>query len=176
MASISSSPFQTASALAQVAAGVGVEHLLELAEHERRHVLDAAQQLARIEIAVERADALADVLGEIADPLQIVGHAQRGDDFAQIHRHRLAAGDGEDGLLLDLLLQRIDGRIGRHHALGEIDVAAGQRLDGVGDLALGEPAHLRDLAGQLLQIAVERLGGVFVHHGLSLSAVSRSGR
>ena len=70
------------------------------------------------------------------------------------------------GLLLDLLLQRVDGRVGGHHALGERGVAAGQRLDRVGDLALGEAAHLRDLAGELLQIAVEGLGGVFVHHGL----------
>ena len=92
--------------------------------------------------------------------------AERRDDFPQIHRHRLAAGDGEDGLLLDLLLQRVDGRIGGHDALGELDVAARQRLDRVGDLALGEAAHLRHLAGQLLQVAVERLGGVFVHHGL----------
>jgi hypothetical protein len=59
-----------------------VEHLLELAEHERSHVLDAAQQLAWIEVALERADALADVLGEVADPLQIVRHPQRRDDFS----------------------------------------------------------------------------------------------
>ena len=46
--------------------------------------------------------ALGDVLGEIADALQLVGDAQRGDDLAQIHRHGLAPRDGEDGLLLDL--------------------------------------------------------------------------
>jgi hypothetical protein len=89
---------------------------------------------------------------------------------------RSAATISRKSTALDFLLQRIDGRIGRHHTPGEIDVAAGERLNGVGDLALGEPAHLRDLAGQFLEIGVERLGGVFVHHGLSLSAVSRTGR
>ena len=34
-------------------------------------------------------------------------------------------------------------------------------LDGIDDHALDEAAHLRDQARELLQIAVERLGGVF---------------
>jgi hypothetical protein len=67
-------------------------------------------------------------------------------------------------------------RIGRHHALRELGVAAGQRLDRIGDLTLGEPAHLADLAGQLLEIGIEGLRGVFVHHVRSTSAVSRSDR
>ena len=80
------------------------------------------------------------------------------------------------GLLLDLPLQRVDGRIGGDHALGEVGVAARQRLDRVGDLALGEAAHLRDLAGQLLQIAVEALAVCSFIMGFCISAVSRSGR
>ena len=50
--------------------------------------------------------------------------------------------------------------IGGDHALAELEIALDQRLDGIGDLPLGEPAHLGDLAGDLLQIGVERLGGV----------------
>ena len=62
-------------------------------------------------------------------------------------------------------------------AFGELGVALDQRADGIGDLPLREPAHLGDLAGELLQIGVECLGGV-VDSGavMSVMAVSRSGR
>ena len=66
-----------------------------------------------MEIAVERADPLGDVLGEVADALEVVGDAQGADHFAQIDRHRLAARDGQDRLFLDFALQRVDGRIAR---------------------------------------------------------------
>ena len=58
-------------------------------------MLDAAHHLLRIELAVEHHHALGDVLGQVADPLEVVGDAERADDVAQIHRHRLAPGDGE---------------------------------------------------------------------------------
>jgi hypothetical protein len=47
-----------------------------------------------MKLAVERQHALADVLGEIADPLEVVGDPQRPDDLPQVDRHRLAARDG----------------------------------------------------------------------------------
>ena len=125
-------------------------------------------QLLRMEIALERAHALGDVLGEIADPLEIVRDAQRADDLAQIDRHRLAAGDGEDGLFLDLVLQRVDRRSPTPTTrLARSASRRDQRLDRIGDLALREAAHLRDLAGELLQVGVERLDGVFAHRHAS---------
>ena len=48
---------------------------------------------------------------------------QRADDLAQIVRHRLAAGDGEDRLLLDLALQRVELLIARDHPLRQLGVA-----------------------------------------------------
>ena len=138
--------------------------------------------LVRMKLAVERQHALADVLGEVADPLEIVGHAQRADDLPQIDRHRLAAGDGEDRLLLDLraAARRCSDRLATTR-WAQVGVAARQRLDRVGDLLLGKPAHLRHHAGELLQIDVEGLGGVFGHYHLSrpgcaIRAISRSGR
>ena len=59
--------------------------------------------------------------------------------------------------------------VGRDHALGALDIALGQRVDGIRDLLLGEAAHLRDHAAELLQVDVEGLGGVF-GHGISLSS------
>ena len=49
--------------------------------------------------------ALADVLGEIADPFEIVGDAHHRHQCAQIDRHRLAQRNGRDGFFLDLPLQ-----------------------------------------------------------------------
>ena len=64
-------------------------------------------------------------------------------------------------------LQIVDLGVGGDHALAERDVAADQRVDGIDDHALGKTAHLRDQPGQFLQIAVERLGGMFRSHRLS---------
>src|SRR5579863_9406419 len=149
----------------QVAAGIGVEHLLELRQDQRRHMLDAADQLLRVEVAVQRDDALADMLGMVADPLEIVADAHGADAFAQVDRHRLPSRDGEDGLFLDLALQRVDRGIHRDHALAQFDVAVDQGLHGIGNLPLREPAHLGDLAGDFLQIGIERLGGVVDSRG-----------
>ena len=55
----------------------------------------------------------------------------------------------------------------------QLAVALGQRLDGVGDLLFGEPAHLGDLAGELLQIAVESLDGVVDHWSCVSSVLPR---
>ncbi len=60
------------------------------------------------------------------------------------------------------------------------EIALDQRLDGIGDLPLGEAAHLGDLAGDLLQIGVECLGGVVDPGGVfghcAFPALTRSGR
>ncbi len=96
----------------------------------------------------------------IADPLEIVADAHGADDLAQIDGHRLPPRDDENRLFLDLVLQRVDRRIGADHALGKLDVAVEQRPRRIGDLPLGKSAHFRDLARDLLQVGIERLGGM----------------
>ena len=58
--------------------------------------------------------------------------------------------------------KRIDRRIERDDALGELGVALGQRIDRFGDLLFGNPAHLGDHAGEILQVDVEGLRGVMI--------------
>ncbi|MHC2637108.1 hypothetical protein ACVME5_009793 [Bradyrhizobium liaoningense] len=86
------------------------------------------------------------------------------DDLAQINGHRLAAGDGEHGALLDALLQRVEFGVGGDDALTERDVAADQRVDGIDDHALGDAAHLGDQAGEFLEVGIESLCGMFRTH------------
>jgi hypothetical protein len=150
----------------KIAAGIGIEHLLELGRHQSGHVLHAADQFLRVEVAVERDDTPADMLGMIADPLEVVADAHRAHDLAQIDGHRLPPRDGEDRFVFDFALQGVDRGVGRHHALAERHIAIHQGLDGIVDLPLHQAAHLGDLAHDFLQIAVERLGGVVNPGGL----------
>jgi hypothetical protein len=132
--------------------------------------------ILQIELAVENDHALGDVLGEIADPLKVVGDAKRADDIAQVDRHRLAPRNGEDRFFFDLALQEVDLGVLRDDGLGQDRVVAVERIDGVADLALGETAHFGDHARQLLEIGVERLMRVLrQHHLLSRSCLSLIG-
>ena len=119
-----------------------------------------------MELAVERQHALGDVLGEVADPLEVVGDPQRADDLAQVDRHRLAAGDGEHGLFLDLALQRVDGGSIATTRCARSASRRASASTASGDLLLRQPAHLGDHAGELLEVDVEGLGGVFGHYHL----------
>ena len=149
-----------------------------LGEDELGHVLDPAHHLLQLELDVENHHPLGDVLGEIADPLEVVGNAQRTDDVPQVDRHRLAPGDGEDRLLLDLVLQEVDLGVLGDDAPGQVRIVPVERIHGVADLTLRKGAHLGDHAGQFLEIGVERPVGVLRQYHLltSLARISRSGR
>ena len=107
--------------------------------------------------------ALGDVLGEIADALQVARDLEHRHDVAQVVGHRLAPGDHEDGLLLQLALELIDGAVAGDGALGELGVALLQRIEGLRQQPLGQAAHLRHLPVEQLQLLIERLDDVLVH-------------
>src|SRR6185437_16909502 len=114
---------------ADVTASIGVQHLLELTEYHVGHVLDAANELGRRELAIKRNHALGDILGEIADPFQVISDPQRADDLAQIHGHWLTAGNGENPFFLDLALEIVDALIAGANVLRQRDVPLGQSID-----------------------------------------------
>ncbi len=95
---------------------------------------------------------------------------KRRHDLAQVVGHGLAAGDHDDGLLLDLLLQLVDDLVLLNGEAGEVRIAAFERVDRLTDDLFGEPAHLGDLVverGELLLV-----GGNDVLVGIHLDAVS----
>ena len=79
-------------------------------------------------------------LAQIADTFQIVGDAERRDDLAKVDGHRLAARDCQDRLLLDFALQGVDARVRIDD--GRASSRGWSARRGVGDLLLGETAHL----------------------------------
>jgi hypothetical protein len=105
--------------------------------------------------------ALGDVLGEIADPLQIAGDANGPEKLAQVHRHRLPARNRHHGQILDLALQRVEARIGRDDLMGERRVGVGERVHGVDHHFLGEATHFGDAALERVELPVVGLEGMF---------------
>ncbi len=138
-------------------------------------MFQAADQLQRMEIAVECSDALADILGEIADTFQIGGDAQRADDLAQIDRHRLARGDGQHGALFDRALQLVDLGVGGDDALAPS--ATSRRISASTDSTIcrsARPPISATRRVELLQVVVESLGGVFKSHLIFLPRICAS--
>jgi hypothetical protein len=127
-------------------------------------------------LAVEHEGALADVLGQVADALQLGGDLDRGQRVAQIHRHGLAQRQNFQRLILDRLLQLIDARVGTDGGIGQRGVAPRNRLDGVAELVLGEPAHLRHRIGQCLKLLGEGLYDVLAHRRSRWSCLRWLGR
>ncbi len=110
--------------------------------------------------------ALGDVLGEVADALEVAGDADRRDDLAQVDRHRLAPRDGQDRVLLDLALQRSRrGSTATVRARGRR--RARQRVHRVRQHLLGDAAHLGDLAAEQLEFLVVGSDDVIGHGGQS---------
>jgi hypothetical protein len=66
----------------------------------------------------------------------------------------------QDRLFLDLMLHGVDHGIRANHTFREIGIALDQGPGGIRDLPFRKPAHLGDLARELLQIGIEGLGGV----------------
>ena len=157
-----------------VALGVGVEHVLHQFGRELVHVLDADDGVGHPAFDADLDRALGDVLGEIADPLEIARDPNGADDLAQVDRHRLPARDRQRRLLLDLALQEVEPRIGLHHLMRKRGVAGGERVDRVDHHFLGQAAHLGDPPLEQVKVLVVGSDSMLIRHGDS--SLSRSGQ
>jgi hypothetical protein len=139
----------------EVVLRIGVEHVLELLHDEIGDVLHADDDLLGLEAVRDGENALGAVLRHVADALEIARDADRRDDLAQVDRERLAARDRQHGALLDVPLQRVHALVHGDHGLREGRVAPDERIDRVGQLLLGDAAHLGDGGAQALELCVE---------------------
>ena len=134
-------------------------------------------EVARRAALADGRDPLGDVLGEVADALEVGRHADRADHGAQVLRHRLALGDQRDGRLVQRTLARVHRLVVGDDALGERVVGADQRAGGGGHHRAGELAHLADQPVDMGEVLVEGTDGVLaVHWSCAPDALSRSGR
>ena len=141
----------------RVAAGIGVERALDLAQHQSRHVLDAVVEGGLQAHAFELERAAGQLLGHVADALEIGGDVDGGDDGAQVRSHGLAARDHRNGHVVDAALHVVDALVGDDGEVRQLAIKLEQGLGAVFDRDLDLTAHLGDQLGE---------GGQFVGVGL----------
>jgi hypothetical protein len=141
--------------------------VISLAEGGAAH---AGQRLGQADgrLAVEHDGALGDILGQVADALQLGGGLDRRQGLAQIHRHGLAQRQQLQGAVFDLLLHGVDAGITANRAFRRGAVPAGDGLNGGGKLGFRQSAHLGDQRGQGFQLFPEGLDGMVIHRAVSV--------
>jgi len=88
-------------------------------------------------------------------------------DFAQIGRHRLPQCENAERQRAHVLFHGVDAPVALDHRCRRLGIATRKRVDRLGELGLGQSAHLRDFLDQPLQLAVEAFDGVVggLHRG-----------
>ena len=105
----------------------------------------------------EQRNALGDILGIVADPLDDAGDLERRDHVAQIVRHRRAQRDQLHGAPLGLDLEHVELLVVLDDLRPRHRVALDQAAHRLADRMLGEAAHLADQRAQPLKVLVEGL-------------------
>ena len=120
------------------------------------HLQDQAHdRLRNRRLGVASARAGGDVAGQVPLPLEGLGHAQGGDDIAQVARHRLLTGEQHDAHVVDIPLQVVDALVGVDDLLGDDDVPVAQGLGGPFDRRRHLPGHGLQIRAELLELLVE---------------------
>ena len=128
-----------------------------------RHARQRVDRLDRRRLR-QRDRALGDIGGIVADPLEVAADLQRGDDLAQIARHRLAQRQQPDRQIVEIAFELVDLVVAFDHPRRELAVALRHGLDRGGELAFGQPAHLDDHLVEPAQLFVVALDDVFGSH------------
>ena len=87
-------------------------------QHQCCHAADAADRPAGRKRDVENDSPFGDVLGQVADPFEVIGRPQDGNDIAGVDGHRLTSGNGDHRLVFDRALERIHIGIAGDHVAG----------------------------------------------------------
>ena len=103
-----------------------------------------------------------ELLGLVADALQVGDDLDDGDDEPQVAGRGLAPRQHARALLVDLDLEGVHVVVGLRDLGGEVRVALEQGRQAVRHLALDEPAHGQHLVADGLQLEVELLRDVLV--------------
>ena len=123
-------------------------------------MIDPAHRCPRRIFTIDRNNSLADILGEIAYALDLIGNPQDADNLPKVAGYRLTPRNDLDRSLLDVALHAIDRGVGADDALRATAIARRQSCDRLGNLPLGQPAHLCDCPREFRQVRVETFGGM----------------
>ncbi len=126
-------------------------------------MVEAVQHLLGEGHVADFLGALGDALAHVADALEIAGHAQRADDFAQVDRHRLALGNHHEDMLVQFVLQIVEHEVLRDDRLRHRLVAAHERGHGLCHDAFGMAAHFRHLPRNEPEVLVECCNRMICH-------------
>jgi len=107
---------------------------------------------------------LRDVLGEVADTLEVGGDLQRRGDEPEVARGRLMQREELDREIVDLDVEPVHHVVACDGRLCEVAIARREGAHGLRDLVLHEPAHLEHARSQLLELQLVRPVGVQPHH------------
>jgi len=128
----------------RITLGVCVEHVLQEFGRVLVHMPEADDRAGNSQFRANLDRALRDVLGEVADPFEVSGHANGANQLAEVDRHRLAASDSHYREIFDFALQRVEAGIDGDDLTRKHPVGAGERIHGFDHHLLGDPAHFDD--------------------------------
>ena len=100
---------------------------------------------------------LGDVHGEVAHPLELADHPQRGHDHAQVAGHGLLEREQREAVVLDPPGGLVDGGVRADDVLGLLGVAGQERLGGQPYGPLHVAAHEGEVAEDGVELVMESL-------------------
>ena len=140
----------------QVAGGVGGEDVGKLPQARPAHAGDAGGG-ARRRLEADDKGALGDVFGEIADAFEFAGEFADGHHLAQRQLGQRPFEQEIHDFRLDRMVERVDAFVGGDDFLRRVEVAALERGNRVGELALHFGGHARQ---RRLKIETRLIGGL----------------
>jgi hypothetical protein len=101
---------------------IGIERILQKSGHQFMHRPKPNDATRYAQLRFDLDNPLGDILGEIANALEIAWNPNSRDKFAKIRRQRLPPRDRRDRLFLDIALQYIKAPVAPDGRIGEIGV------------------------------------------------------
>ncbi len=117
-----------------------------------------------------------DLLGFVADPLQVGNRLANRHDQAQIDRRGLATGHEIGAGHVDGHLHLVHTLVLFHDGLDDLAVAVGQYAESIAHLFLHHAAHACQVGANGVELDVELRGKMFVHNNLLMARLNQSGR
>ena len=149
-----------------------VLHLVEDAARGVGHLRDL-RLLQQVRAAGDEGGVLGEVLRVVADPFEVGVHLHGRDDEAEIDGDGRVEREDALALVVDLEFERVHLVVALADALGEVEVARAEGVDGVGELLVDDVGHLDEEVPEELQLIVQGAMGL---HKFGVALACGSGR